>query len=178
MPGQQIQALTVKHNGRANQIITDLRVSVAYDPKSPPDPLPTEVSTKALWDTGASKSVISQDLAKQLNLTPVGATNVIHAGGSSVSPTHMVNFYLPHGAKVIGVLVTEFAASPQFGAIGGMDIITIGDFAITNVGGETVMSFRLPSIETIDYVEVANKQNRPPVTGKQKKKGSPWGFIR
>jgi hypothetical protein len=151
------QALTVKHTGRAAQIITDLKISAAYDPTAPPNPVPQEITTRALWDTGASGSVISQDIAKTLALTPVGATNVKHAGGSSISPTHLVNFYLPHGPTMTGALVTEFQAQPQFGAIIGMDIITMGDLAITNVGGQTVMSFRLPSIEMIDYVIEANR---------------------
>jgi hypothetical protein len=33
----------------------------------------------------------------------------------------------------------------------GMDIITQGDFAITNFGGNTFFSFRMPSIQTIDF---------------------------
>ena len=175
MAGQGFQALTVKHNGRAGQIITDLKVSAAYDPKNPPNPLPPDQSIKALWDTGASKSVISQGLAQTLKLTPVGATNVNHAGGASISPTHLVNFYMPHGPKMIGVLVTEFPGQPTFEAIIGMDIITLGDFAITNVGGATVMSFRTPSLETIDFVAAANQQNQG--AGKRHKKG-PWGFIK
>ena len=156
-PTIRFQALTVKHTGRSPRIITDLKVSAAFDPASPPNPLPQEISTKALWDTGASGSVISQDIARALNLTPVGATNVQHAGGTSISPTHLVNFYLPHGMTMVGALVTEFPAQPQFGAIIGMDIIALGDFAITNVGGETVMSFRVPSIEVVDYVVEANQ---------------------
>lgn len=34
-----------------------------------------------------------------------------------------------------------------------MDIISKGDFAITNVDGKTVFSFRIPSVETIDFVK-------------------------
>ncbi|MBR5398516.1 MAG: SEC-C domain-containing protein [Bacteroidales bacterium] len=33
-----------------------------------------------------------------------------------------------------------------------MNIITQGDFSITNFGGNTTMSFRVPSLQTIDYV--------------------------
>src|SRR5438046_39421 len=138
------QALTVKFNGRATQIITELGVSAAFDPKAPPDPLPPKISTQALWDTGASKSVISQDLAKTLNLTATGATNFNHAGGMSVSPTYIVHFYLPNRVGITGILVTEFPAQANFGAIIGMNVITIGDMAITNVAGQTWMSFRIP----------------------------------
>ena len=39
----------------------------------------------------------------------------------------------------------------------GMDIITIGDFSISNVGGNTTFSFRVPSIKTVDFVDESQK---------------------
>jgi len=64
--GPPFQAFTVKFSGITDRIITDIRVAEAFDPKNPPNPFPQHVSTKALWDTGASKSVISVGLAKTL----------------------------------------------------------------------------------------------------------------
>ena len=147
------QALTIKAPGRASQLITDLAVSSAYDLKAPPDPKPATEATQALWDTGASKSVISRAVVEALGLTPVGATNVSHAGGTSVSPTHLVNFYLPNHVAIMGILATEFGGTGDFGAIVGMDVITWGDLSVTNFAGQTWMSFRTPSVAAIDYVE-------------------------
>jgi hypothetical protein len=45
----------------------------------------------------------------------------------------------------------------NFGAIIGMDIIRRGDFAITNANGKTKMSFRMPSLKAIDFVEEQKK---------------------
>ena len=45
-----------------------------------------------------------------------------------------------------------------FDVLIGMDIITLGDFSITNVGGKTIFSFRVPSTETIDYVQQDNQK--------------------
>ena len=42
----------------------------------------------------------------------------------------------------------------------GMDIITLGDFSVTNVDNATTFSFRYPSCETIDYVKQAKKMNK------------------
>lgn len=42
----------------------------------------------------------------------------------------------------------------------GMDIITMGDFCISNYGNNTVMTFRFPSLETIDYCKEVNDLNR------------------
>jgi len=35
----------------------------------------------------------------------------------------------------------------------GMDVITIGDFSITNFGAEAIFSFRIPSQGHVDYVQ-------------------------
>ena len=68
-----------------------------------------------------------------------------------------------------GVLVSEFQAQPGgFGVIVGMDVICHGDFAITNVSGETWISFRTPSCQAIDYVDEAN---HPQSTGKKRRRG-------
>ena len=151
------QAFTVKATGTLDRIITDIAVSAAFDPVSPPNPPPTQIAAKALWDTGATKSVISRDLARSLGLTPVGVTNVSHGGGVGTSPTYLVNFELPHKVAAVGILVTEFPPPSGFSVIVGMDVIRFGDFSITNVSGQTWMSFRTPSCIAIDYVVEANR---------------------
>jgi len=42
-----------------------------------------------------------------------------------------------------------------------MDIITAGDFCISNLGGNTIFSYRYPSMDTIDFV------NNPPLIKKK-----------
>lgn len=51
----------------------------------------------------------------------------------------------------------------------GMDIITLGDFAVTNVNGKTVFSFRYPSCEKIDYVNDARNLKRQSLEKQLKK---------
>lgn len=154
------KALTIEASGKLNRIITDVKICEAYDVGSPPTPIPTLVPAKGLWDTGATNSVISKDLAASLGLKASGQCDVNHGGGGGTSPTYMVNFLLPHGVGIMGVQVTEFPAKdPAFNVILGMDVICIGDFAITNVSGQTWMSFRTPSSEAIDYVaELTNAE--------------------
>lgn len=158
MANQDFKAFTVKATGRIDRIVTEIGVRPAFDPATPPSPIPVSVRTSGLWDTGATRSVISGSLAKSLGLTPVGITKVSHAGGVSESPTYLVNFDLPHGVGVAGILASEFPAAPNsYGAIVGMDVICHGDFSITNVDGRTWVSFRTPSCATIDYVVEANR---------------------
>ena len=64
---------------------------------------------KALWDTGATQSCISDRLA------------------------------------------TEFGLEDDCDLIIGMDIMTQGDLAMTNLEGRTVFSFRIPSLYTVDF---------------------------
>ncbi len=160
MPPLSFQALTVKANGRLGSIITDIGVTEGFDPSRPPDPLPQRTATKALWDTGASKSCVSPWLVASLGLTPSGTRQVHTADGLSPKNTYVVNFYLPNSVCMFGMVATEFSASHgNFNVLVGMDIICIGDFSITNVPGKTWMSFRAPSCVAIDYVAEANKIN-------------------
>ena len=147
------KAFTITFSGRVRQIITDIVVYPAFDPAAPPNPVPVGINTKALWDTGASGSVISARLAQQLGLVPVGKAQVGHAGGTSSSLTYLVNFMLPNAVAIIGVVVTEAPIFSGFDVLLGMDVILHGDLSITHVDDKTCMSFRIPSYERIDYVK-------------------------
>jgi hypothetical protein len=156
----QFAAFTIKHNGTARRIVTDIGVSEPFDPneyvdkKAPHEPF----QSKALWDTGATDSVITPATAKKLGIDPVGTAEVVHYGGKKQSNTYLVNLYLPNKVLMYGIRVTESdEVLDDFGVILGMDIICRGDFSITNEGGLTWMSFRFPSIKGIDYVIDANR---------------------
>ena len=118
---------------------------------------PRIFSTNALWDTGATNCVLTKSTAQALNLKPISKVTVNHAKGSSLENVYLVNLYLPNGLVIPGVQVSE-CEDGQFGVIIGMDIITMGDFSITNVGGITTVSFRIPSLETVDYVHEENQK--------------------
>lgn len=151
-------AFTIKHNGRARSIVTEIQVARAFDPAKH-DPATFEHRAfRALWDTGASASVITDKVVMSLGLKPTGQMEIQHAGGKSMNLTYMVNIGLPNNVNIAGVLVSECAnIVSAFDAIIGMDIITLGDMSITNVAGETTMSYRLPSVATIDYVHEASR---------------------
>lgn len=151
------RAFTVKHNGRTSQLLSPISVFKAINPVSS---TPHNVHpTTALWDTGATGSVIDEDIVKDLNLVPVGTKDVTTASATQTKNTYMVSFHLPNGVTVNGLTVTEcpsFVGGVNFQVIIGMDVITLGDFAITSLKGETCFSFCLPSFETVDYVKKIN----------------------
>ncbi|MCM1730892.1 SEC-C metal-binding domain-containing protein [Bacteroides uniformis] len=150
----QISNFTLKAHGRLREIITDVSIYDAIHGEIATNNDPRVLNTKALWDTGASNCVITPSCAKKLNLKPIGMAQTRHAGGISVANVYLITVMLPNGVGIKNVRFTECSEQEgAFGVIIGMDIITRGDFAISNVNGETTFSFRLPSIRTIDFVK-------------------------
>ena len=107
----------------------------------------------AIWDTGATNSVITQAVVDACGLIATGMAEVHHVDGSSQVETYLVNIGLPNNVGYPGVRVTKGDLPDGDDVLIGMDIITTGDFAVTNVNGTTVLSFRFPSIEHIDFVK-------------------------
>ncbi len=105
----------------------------------------------AIWDTGATNTVITENVAKQCGLVPTGLTQVHSVHGSKLANTYLVNVYLPNHVEVQGLRVTE-GDLLEFDLLIGMDIISTGDFAVTNFRGKTMFSFRVPSQAHIDFV--------------------------
>ena len=186
-PPPIFHALTRKFSGLTSRIITPIIIASPFDPANPPDPLPKHYETIGLWDTGATNSVITTETVTSLGLIPVGTVQMNHAGGSSLFNTYLVNFLLPNNVGIAGVRVIECPKIVEnIGAIIGMDIIRLGDFAITNVNGQTWMSYRIPSVEHIDYVSQAEQltkkelsktpRNAPCPCGKKDLQGKPIKF--
>jgi hypothetical protein len=148
------RAFTLKFGGPAKQIVTKIGLTPAFNPKDHPGKPPFAVTeSTALWDTGATGSFLTSATVKTLKLVPTGTATINHAGGTSQNNTYVVNLYLPNRVAFAGVIVTEVEdIKGDFGVIIGMDIITSGDFAITNVNQKTWVSYRIPSTRSIDYV--------------------------
>lgn len=181
----QFQALTFTSNrGLLTQIVTEIGVSKPFDPNTDaPEPRPEIHSTRGLWDTGASRSVITKATARSLGLVPTSLARMTHAGGATDANVYLVNLYLPNRVMIHTIGVVEMEDTGGFGALIGMDVITLGDFALTNYNDTTVMSFRYPSIQTVDYVTEANRlmysgtgRNAPCPCGQKHPNGTPVKF--
>jgi predicted aspartyl protease len=106
----------------------------------------------ALWDTGASVSVISGRAAASLGLQAMGRWTVYHANGSSKVNIYYVNVLLPNDISFRALRVSEGDLTGTDMLI-GMDIISKGDFAITASLGKTLFSFQIPSTHEIDFTK-------------------------
>ena len=96
----------------------------------------------AIWDTGANASAISLNTARKLGLMPVQTAFFTTANGRCEMPMYMVDVILPNGYEIKDVMVSGLNLS-ICDALGGMDIITRGDFHLTN-DGNTVFKFAVP----------------------------------
>jgi predicted aspartyl protease len=144
-------AFTLHEEGLLREIVCDCKVSIAYDPNSG-GKHPPLIDVKALWDTGATNCAITKDLVNKLGLAPFTKTTVHHADGKTEKDVYKVNIVLPNGVGFMLLNVTECQSTAgAFDIIIGMEVITRGDFAITNVGGKTMVSFRTPSNVSIDF---------------------------
>jgi len=105
----------------------------------------------AIWDTGATGTAITTKVVERLGLIPTGMATVSTANGMALQNTHTVDIGLPNGVIIKGIVATQVDALLGADALIGMDIITLGDFSITNFKGNTCMSFRMPSLHELDY---------------------------
>jgi predicted aspartyl protease len=121
----------------------------------------------AIWDTGATNSAITKRVADDLGLQPTGVVEVRHAKGKSFTNTYLVNILLPNNVMVGQVRVTEaelvaddgISLEKQPQILIGMDVISLGDFAVSNFNGKTIFSFHVPSIQEIDFIPKAQERN-------------------
>ena len=96
---------------------------------------------KAVWDTGSTTTILSHRLIKDLNAVPFRKGGMTGIGGEVETETYLVHVAPPTDDVITNVEVMAHDFE-DYEAIIGMDVITYGDFEITNEGGKTRFSFR------------------------------------
>lgn len=122
-----------------------------------------KISTKGIWDTGATNSVITKSSARKLGLIPISRAVVNGVHGEREVNVYYVNITLNNNQITLNTQVTECEElSPDHtnGMLIGMNVITLGDFSITNFDDRTVMSFVVPSQKKTDFVAEIKEYNR------------------
>lgn len=151
MPPQR--AFTIRYGGRVNVLKTEIGIFLPISREEIERATPQVRPCIAVWDTGANGTVITKQVADELGLKPIGITEVYHAQGKGFTNEYLVNVALPNGVVIPGVRVTEGVLA-SCDVLIGMDIIAMGDFAVTNANshGGTTLSFCIPSVAEIDFV--------------------------
>ena len=126
----------------------------------------------AIWDTGATGSVITPAMVQQLGIEPIDKTMVHRIGSDESDAATEAHVYLVSIAPMSGVLVenvrvVEGIVGParDQGLLIGMDIISLGDLALTHEqtedGVRTVFSFIVPwPLQPINYHSAIEEANR------------------
>lgn len=163
-------SFTVEANGIARILLTPIMISFPTMDESKISNAKV-YECKGIWDTGATGSCITKKVSNSLGLIPTGAKDVHTAAGLVKQNSYEVNIYLPNKLIIPFVTVSECEAltsdpNEQIEVLIGMDIISLGDFCVTNHNGKTCMSFRIPSLHKIDYNKYSNGlPNEPYITG-------------
>jgi len=148
-------AFTCRYPTRSLTLISEVHISA---PESPNVTKPY----KALYDTGATHSAITPRVVADLTLPSIGAMTVGVGGGQLPTTGHVVNIGLPNAVMFAMVRVASMALHQDIDVLVGMDILGIGDFAVTHHQGRTTFSFRVPSHDEIDFVkEIRASQPKP-----------------
>ncbi len=161
------RTFTVHYQGVQKSLITSAKVGEAFDNNLPASKYPALKLCKAIWDTGATNTSIHLNFVQELGLVPIGKTSVYGVHGSREVNKFLISILLPSGVGWTAIRATglNFAGGDL---LIGMDIISQGDFALTNFGGKTTLSFRIPSQETIDFGKPIKKEHDFPRNTKLK----------
>jgi hypothetical protein len=115
---------------------------------------------KVIWDTGATQSVIDNDLKINLNFIPISSKLVFGVNRKQYVDIVAASIKLPNGFVIKNKRFYVCNLPPGIDMLIGMDIIQLGDFHISNKGGKTQFSFVIPSLPDIyNLAEEAAKLN-------------------
>lgn len=108
---------------------------------------------RAIWDTGATNTAVTPRVVSECGLIPIGQTKVVGVHGQKLSNIYLIDVCLPNKVVVPEITVSEVPGLTGEGddVLLGMDIIGLGDFAVSNYRGKTWFTFRMPSQEDIDF---------------------------
>ena len=155
-PKPKSLAFRTEYNG----IVRALRTKVTLFAVSAPPPNKILV-VDAIWDTGATDSVITPDIAQQLSLFGVDTVNIEGVNSEGPAQVSLVHIGLPNNVLVPSRRVTIAKIGGGADMLIGMDIISRGDFLICNADNKTSFSFVMPPFpDKPDWVERSNNINQ------------------
>jgi len=153
-----IHSFTQKYNGYSRVLTLPVKIVISG--------VGGCFETHGIIDTGASASVISDNIAKRLNAVPQTFTKVHTASEQNViTPLYEADIEICGKVKFQNLMVTSGTLLDGTECLIGMDILTQGDLSVTNFEGKTCVSFRIPSAQCIDFVEAA-KASLPFISAK------------
>ena len=112
----------------------------------------------------------------ECGLAPTSVAKVTGVHGTQLSNVYLIDVYLPNRviAEEVEAVESPALAGELDDVLIGMDIIGLGDFAVSNFQGKTTFAFRIPSLAESDFGPPTPKVGRndpcPCGSGKKYKK--------
>ena len=151
-------AFRTVYSGVVRELITD--VTIALPSSTHPGFSKEFKNFLALWDTGATHSVVTTNVINAVGLVPTGKATVKGVNSEDIVNTYIVDIGLPNRVLFPNVNVSEGLLLGHYDVIVGMDIIQAGDFSIANANGITTFSYCCPPHKNpIDLLEKSEKVN-------------------
>lgn len=135
-------SFTIRYGQIVESVVTECIVSNVKTEDS--SKLNEEIRCLAIWDSGATSSLITRNIIDKLNLQPVGVCQVAGIHGTEYEYTYYVNLIVP-GEMTFNTLEVTEGDLEDIDVLIGMDVITQGDFCISNGNNETIVTFRSPA---------------------------------
>ena len=150
----QHYAYDIEYSHIMNEIITPV---VIYSSHTAPEGKCFKAN--AAWDTGATHSVITPEIVKQLGLISIDK-KVVGGIGQEVESDVVVGTIILPNDTVLSERRFLVNVIPDADVIIGMDIISKGDFNISNAKGKTLFSFVIPPYKNkISYPKLISNEN-------------------
>ena len=149
-------AFTGRYTMYRNRIVSDIWLC------SPEEGNPNSICIRALWDTGCSKTIISQRVADFLALPGNGSMTFRSPfGHSALCEMKQAKVCIVLGAARLTIDVgvdSKPNSDLDCDITLGLDFITQGDFAISHDGEQLVLSFCYPPVRfPTDFTLIAPK---------------------
>jgi predicted aspartyl protease len=125
-------------SGSANEISTPLFIKKISDSS-------LEYPAKAVWDTGATSSMISAALARKLTLAPTGTIQIAGVHGVQNARCYSIDIVFGNKFTIPAVKVSEASDFGGFDILVGMDIISKGKMVIDGTDGKLKVCFQFPA---------------------------------
>lgn len=139
-----ISAFTEKYSEIQKRLINQAVITINND----------YLPVRAQWDTGATGTCISKEVVDKLNLKPIGKILIRTPSGQGYANSYLVNIDLNNEVRFSNLKVMDSEIGSQgIDVLIGMDIISQGDFSVSNFDNKTYFSFRLPSQGHIEYTK-------------------------
>lgn len=102
----------------------------------------------AIWDTGATSSMISEQIARALQLHPQGSVKVSGVHGVEDANVYTIDLIFNNGFRIEDLQVSEAGNNAGFDVLIGMDVISKGMFIVDGLkfnGNGAQIAFALPA---------------------------------